>query len=251
MKSLLNILKETIKNNKVICDECGWSWKINESGDDKYLCHKCGNDNTPKKSNLDIVIDKLGKDLIDEGMEYEIDFIKKYIKNYITKNGFNVKYLQACTAGFAGVRTKKQIIVCSPQELSTLGDFIYTIFHEIRHDQQIANIKMPDPLSEMDLDDFSSLYKQYWEMELDADQFAKNKLGTLVSRLEIPMALAKRIFGLSPYIEKYPTMSKMVESHIFNIINGIKQIKSRGESYEGIHDHPLVKPHLDKLKDLI
>ncbi len=45
----LDILLESIKANKVICDNCGWSWDINEGGDDKYTCHKCGNDNTPKK----------------------------------------------------------------------------------------------------------------------------------------------------------------------------------------------------------
>jgi tRNA(Ile2) C34 agmatinyltransferase TiaS len=52
MKELIRrILKETIKKNKVICDGCGWSWDLSDGGDDPYLCHKCGNDNTPKRVN--------------------------------------------------------------------------------------------------------------------------------------------------------------------------------------------------------
>ena len=51
-------MKEEIKNGKVICDGCGWSWDLSDGGDDKYICHKCGHDNTPKtKSNLDRLMD--------------------------------------------------------------------------------------------------------------------------------------------------------------------------------------------------
>ena len=47
MKELIRrILMETIKNNKVICDGCGWSWDLSDGGDDPYLCHKCGHDNS-------------------------------------------------------------------------------------------------------------------------------------------------------------------------------------------------------------
>ena len=41
---------EKIVGNKIVCDKCGWDWKISEGGDDLYICHKCGNDNTPKLS---------------------------------------------------------------------------------------------------------------------------------------------------------------------------------------------------------
>ena len=30
------------------CYSCHWSWKQSEGGDDMYVCHKCGNDNTSK-----------------------------------------------------------------------------------------------------------------------------------------------------------------------------------------------------------
>jgi len=34
---------ESIIDEKVICDNCGWSWKLSEGGDDPFTCHKCGN----------------------------------------------------------------------------------------------------------------------------------------------------------------------------------------------------------------
>ena len=40
-------LNEAIVGDKVVCDNCGWSWDILDGGDDVYICHKCGHDNTP------------------------------------------------------------------------------------------------------------------------------------------------------------------------------------------------------------
>jgi hypothetical protein len=44
-------LNEAIVGNKIVCDNCGWSWNIKDGGDDLYTCHKCGHDNTPIKEN--------------------------------------------------------------------------------------------------------------------------------------------------------------------------------------------------------
>jgi hypothetical protein len=44
-------LNEAIVGNKIVCDNCGWSWNIKDGGDDLYTCHKCGHDNTPLKEN--------------------------------------------------------------------------------------------------------------------------------------------------------------------------------------------------------
>lgn len=38
-------VNESIVNGKVICDNCGWSWKLSDGGNDPYTCHKCGQDN--------------------------------------------------------------------------------------------------------------------------------------------------------------------------------------------------------------
>jgi len=39
-------LLEIVTNDKVICDECGWSWDLADGGDDPYICHKCGHNNS-------------------------------------------------------------------------------------------------------------------------------------------------------------------------------------------------------------
>ena len=41
---------------KIICDNCGWSWKLSEGGNDPYTCHKCGNDNTKKYKKMIITV---------------------------------------------------------------------------------------------------------------------------------------------------------------------------------------------------
>jgi hypothetical protein len=45
-ESQLRRIFETITKDKVICDECGWSWDLADGGDDPYICHKCGHDNS-------------------------------------------------------------------------------------------------------------------------------------------------------------------------------------------------------------
>ena len=41
----LNRIIEILTKKKVICDNCGWSWKLSEGGDDPYICHKCWHNN--------------------------------------------------------------------------------------------------------------------------------------------------------------------------------------------------------------
>jgi len=43
-------ITEQVKGDSIICDNCGWTWKIADGGDDLYICHKCGHDNTPKQT---------------------------------------------------------------------------------------------------------------------------------------------------------------------------------------------------------
>ena len=48
-------LTESIVGDRIVCDNCGWNWPIKDGGDDLYVCHKCGHDNTPlqEKKNKD------------------------------------------------------------------------------------------------------------------------------------------------------------------------------------------------------
>ncbi len=201
-------------------------------------------------SNLSRLFNQFKSDF-PEQYKSKVDEIEKFIVRYITKNELNVKFLNSCSTGFAGVRTRDQIIICSPNKMSTIGDFLYTIFHEIRHEQQVRDIKMLNPLQDYDLEDFENLYEQYWEMELDSDQFAKNMVATLIIKLGIPLDLAKKKFGLSQYIVQYPNMSQAIKKQLEYIIDSIKKIKKSGDEYIDIQDHPMVKMHLDKLENFI
>jgi hypothetical protein len=50
-----SILNEAIVGEKIECDNCGWDWNIVEGGDDLFICHECGHDNSPinEKKNKD------------------------------------------------------------------------------------------------------------------------------------------------------------------------------------------------------
>ena len=43
---------EKVTEDSVICDNCGWTWKIVDGGSDLYICHKCNHDNTPINENF-------------------------------------------------------------------------------------------------------------------------------------------------------------------------------------------------------
>jgi hypothetical protein len=201
-------------------------------------------------SNFSRLLDKF-KNSFPQDLQSKVDVIESFVVNYIQDNNLNVKFLNSCSAGFKGVRTRDQIIICSPISMETIGDFLYTIFHEIRHEQQIRDLKMLNPLTDFDLEDFEDLYEQYWNMELDADKFAKEMVAKLVIKLEIPIDIAKKLFSLSLYVQQYPTMSNMVRGSIQQIINDIKRIKKSGGEYTDIQDHPIVQRHIDKLEDFI
>jgi hypothetical protein len=201
-------------------------------------------------SNFSRLLDKF-KNSFPEDLQSKVDVIENFVVNYIQENDLNVKFLNSCNAGFKGVRTRDQIIICSPFGMETIGDFLYTIFHEIRHEQQIKDLKMLNPLTDFDLEDFEALYEQYWNMELDADKFAKEMVAKLVIKLGIPIDIAKKLFSLSLYVQQYPTMSNMVRGGIQQIINDIKRIKKSGGEYTDIQDHPVVQRHIDKLEDFI
>jgi hypothetical protein len=199
------------------------------------------------QSNLDRVIDSLGNRI-----DYELlNKIKHYIKSYIQDRGYTVKFLNSCSAGFSGVRTKKQVIICSPMTMSSIGDFIYTIFHELRHEDQLTILKMENPLTDMDLEDFEELSEQYWKMEMDADESAKKEVAKMILDLGIPIEVAKQNFRLAQHIENYQYSTNLVKAYIQRIVMDIIRMKKDGVEFTDIQDHPFVKRHLDKLEDFI
>ena len=206
-------------------------------------------DSNVKVSHFDRVMDKF-KSSFPEEHKNEVDKISDYVKSYIRDNNYTVKFLNSCSTGFSGVRLGKSIVICSPNFMSGIGDFLYTIFHEMRHEQQISVFKMGNPTIDS-LDDFEELSEKYWKMELDADEFAKKKIAEIVMNSKIPVEKAKILFRLSDYIEKYPTLSKMVKFQITQLANQLKHMRDSGQEIKDISDHPFVKQHLDKLEEFI
>jgi ribosomal protein L44E len=44
------------KDKKIVCDNCGWSWKLSDGGEDPYTCHKCGCNNAKKYKKMKLKI---------------------------------------------------------------------------------------------------------------------------------------------------------------------------------------------------
>jgi hypothetical protein len=77
------IVFEKVVGDSIVCDNCGWTWKIKDGGDDLYICHKCGHDNTPKETN-NFFEPLKGEDtpkpeIKQQGLEHNEDFIEKLI----------------------------------------------------------------------------------------------------------------------------------------------------------------------------
>jgi len=84
MIKLKDILQELIIGDKVQCDNCDWNWKIADGGDDLYMCHKCGHNNTPKLKELDEVDSRLlNKNQAEDKMIQSADRVLDKILNQV------------------------------------------------------------------------------------------------------------------------------------------------------------------------
>jgi hypothetical protein len=87
-------VKELVTDTEVICDNCGWEWKIADGGDDLYICHKCGHDNTPKTDDpfgLNELARQFLKETLKETWRPEESFVS--LSKYMIDNGMNIKPL--------------------------------------------------------------------------------------------------------------------------------------------------------------
>jgi len=74
---------EQIQGDSIVCDGCGWTWKIADGGDDLYICHKCGHDNTPKEETNNF-FEPLQDKQLNLNISSEptrVDYYKNYYKN--------------------------------------------------------------------------------------------------------------------------------------------------------------------------
>jgi hypothetical protein len=76
------IVFEKVVGDSIVCDGCGWTWKIKDGGDDLFMCHKCGHDNTPEGTNN--FFEPLQNKQLDINISSEptrVDYYKDYYKN--------------------------------------------------------------------------------------------------------------------------------------------------------------------------
>lgn len=103
-------LFEEFTVNKISCDNCGWEWKLQDGGDDLYICHECGHDNQnydiADESKINeftgIMFDLIGFDSNDRLVQKRSkrasnDFMKeiaKYGSENLFKSGKGVEYVK-------------------------------------------------------------------------------------------------------------------------------------------------------------
>jgi hypothetical protein len=210
----------------------------------KSIIKKILRENTQPQSNYQKVIDNFKKLLPDE-YHKKLDEIFQHIRNFIEKEGFTLKVLNSCRVPFKGVRTRDFIIICSPDNYSSLAELVYIIFHEIRHEIQMRKLDSINPLSG-DLEDFEELYEIYWDMEMDAHDYGMEWVDKIGNMIDIP----EDYYMLSPMVTNYPSMGHMVRDQIEYIHKTILDLKKRGYEYSDISDLPAIKNLLDKLDNL-
>jgi hypothetical protein len=195
-------------------------------------------------SNYDRVIDSF-KSRIPEEYHHKLDVMFDKIKDFIQDRGFNLKVINGCQTGYRGVRTRDAIILCSPELIPNLASFVYVLFHELKHEQQMSEFDLADSYMG-DIEDFEEFYKIYWEMEMDADSYAKDWVKKIGNVLELP----DEYYQLDQMITNYPMMSSMVRMMMTQLHNQVQKLKKEGMSYTDISDLDVVKQHLHRLEDM-
>ena len=88
--SILRPITEEIQGDSIVCDNCGWTWKMEDGGNDLYICHKCGHDNTPQtdastqsKTEFFEPLQNQDLDLNTSSESSRVDYYKDHIKNVV------------------------------------------------------------------------------------------------------------------------------------------------------------------------
>ena len=195
-------------------------------------------------SNYDRVIDGF-KSRIPQEYHHKLDVMFERVKDFIQDRGFNLKVINGCQTGYRGVRTRDSIILCSPDTIPNLAGFVYVLFHELKHEQQMSDFDLSDSYMG-DIEDFEEFYKIYWDMEMDADNYGKDWVKKIGSVLGLP----DEYYKLDQMITNYPMMSSMVRIMMTQLHTQVQKLKKQGMTYTDISDLDIVKQHLHRLEDM-
>ena len=134
-------LNEAIVGDEIICDNCGWNWKIVDGGDDLYICHKCGHDNTPLKNYLQ---EARYKRFLNEGWDSSKgkvigDFVT-YVSEYLSVSKPKIKLMNQSTYteqyhSFGGYMPSEEKIMVVVHNRN-MADILRTVAHEMVHHMQ-------------------------------------------------------------------------------------------------------------------
>ena len=152
------VVTEKIVGDKIECDNCGWSWKIVDGGNDLYVCHKCNYDNTPRlnenatySQNIDYMqmIQDLTNHMIAQGRNIE-PLPKLKIENGDSENAKNFFGKTA----YYDPNTQTIVLYTEGRHPK---DIVRSFAHEMVHHTQnlegrIGNIQTTDTTEDEDLD---------------------------------------------------------------------------------------------------
>ena len=146
-------VKEIVTDTEVICDNCGWEWDIKDGGDDLYICHKCGHDNTPKENqnkawNLQEGMLSLSKYMIDNGMNIKPLPKVKMIKN----NKENADNMLGNTAYYNPTEKSITLFTLNRHPKDILRSFAHEMVHHMQNlEGRLNNIQTTNTNEDGDL----------------------------------------------------------------------------------------------------
>ena len=123
---------EELNPNNVECTKCGWTWKLQDGGDDVFVCHKCNHDNTPVLGEDEDLL----KDLSNIGFDPSIGFMFLGI----TSRGEDDRPL-----GFlVKAKDEKTCVKMIIESMKMDNPFITSKYHKLTKDSKITFDSMTD-----------------------------------------------------------------------------------------------------------
>ena len=133
-------LQEAVTDTEVICDNCGWRWSIADGGDDLYVCHKCGHDNTPESKetwNLQKGIVSLTKYML--GNKMNISPLPKL--KFVDNDEKNANELLGKTAYYDPLEKSITLYTLNRHPKDILRSYAHEMIHHIQNlENRLNNI---------------------------------------------------------------------------------------------------------------
>ena len=127
-------LNEAVVGDKIECDNCDWSWDIVSGGDDLFVCHKCGHDNspTPKPGQLNEGWEPQKARTINKFLHFTSDYLKTDRPQIKLLNGPEFTQTYHSFGGYHPGEEYIQVVVYN----RNMADILRTLAHEMVHRMQ-------------------------------------------------------------------------------------------------------------------